>query len=155
MKKTLADITPRTGSIYPSPYKEMMGGRSRYALGNACGLDQFGVNILVLAPGARSSLRHWHTREDEFVYVLEGEVTLVTDAGETMLTAGEFAGFKAGVPDGHSLINRSDREARVLEVGARNIAVDEAYYPDPDVDLMVKPASEGTRGLFRKNGEAY
>lgn len=155
MKKTLADIAPRTGSIYPSPYKEMMSGRSRHALGNAFGLDQFGVNVLVLAPGARSSLRHWHTAEDEFIYVLEGEATLITDAGETVLTAGEFAGFKAGVPDGHSLVNRSDREVRVLEVGTRNIAVDEAYYPEPDIDLMVKPTGEGTRGLFHKNGEPY
>jgi len=102
----------------------------RYRLGDAAGLTQFGVNLMRLAPGAWSSQRHWHTHEDEFVYVLEGEVVLVTDSGEEVLRPGDCVGFKAGVPDGHHLQNRSERDAVFLEIGTRATAEDECFYPD-------------------------
>src|SRR5947207_7050817 len=101
------------GTLYPPPYDEPCRARQRTKLGDPAGLTQFGVNLLVLPPGAWSSQRHWHTAEDEFVYVLSGEVTLVTDAGDEVLRAGDCAGFKAGDSDGHCLQNRSPAEARV------------------------------------------
>ena len=99
-------VTPRRGSIYPAPFGEPLAGREKRALGDPLQLTQFGVNLVTLAPGAWSSQRHWHANEDEFIYVLEGEVTLVTDAGETILGPGMAAGFPAGKADGHHLINR-------------------------------------------------
>ena len=109
-----ASVKPRLGSIYPSPFGEKLAGREKRALGDPLGLSQFGVNLVTLAHGSWSSQRHWHTNEDEFIYVLEGEVTLVTDGGETLLGPGMAAGFPAGKPDGHHLINRSGRPARYL-----------------------------------------
>jgi len=120
------------GTLYPAPFDLPCRARRRIRLGDAAGLEQFGVNLCRLPPGAWSSQRHWHTEEDEFVYVVEGEVVLVTDAGEEILKAGDCAGFKAGVGDGHHLQNRSDADAVVLEVGTRRDA-DEAYYPDVDL----------------------
>lgn len=124
----------RVGSGYPAPFHEPCAQRRRVRLGAAGGLVQFGVNRMHLAPGAWSSQRHWHSREDEFVYVLSGEVVLVTDAGETLLRAGDSAGFRHGVSNGHQLINRSDREAVVLEVGTDDPS-DETDYPDIDMRL--------------------
>lgn len=137
MKKIdVASLPERRGSAYPAPFDEPCRGRSRRALGNAAGLTQFGVNLLTQEPGAWSSQRHWHTAEDEFVHVLEGEVVLVTNAGEEVLRPGDCAGFKANDPDGHHLINRSDRPARLLEVGTRTEdGVDAVDYPD--IDLMI------------------
>lgn len=117
---------------YPEPFRAAVAGRLRKRLGNPLGITNFGVNLTRLEPGAASALRHWHTRQDEFVYVLDGELTLVTDAGETILRSGMCAGFPAGRPDGHQLVNRSDEPATYLEVGDRS-AGDEAHYPDEDL----------------------
>lgn len=122
----------RVGSRYPEPYAATGMDKLRRRLGHAAGLTQFGVNRLELKPGVWSSQRHWHTRNDEFVYVLEGEVTLITDAGEEVLKPGDCAGFKAGDPDGHHLVNRSDAMAVVLEVGS-NFPDDETDYSDIDL----------------------
>lgn len=117
---------------YPEPFRTAVAGRLRKRLGNPLGITNFGVNLTRLEPGAASALRHWHTRQDEFVYVLEGELTLVTDAGETLLRPGMCAGFPAGKPDGHQLVNRSDGPATYLEIGDRT-AGDEVDYPDEDL----------------------
>src|SRR5512140_1598432 len=112
-------VDERRGSGYPEPYRSRMGDRVKRRLGDAFGLTGFGVNLVTLGPGGQSALRHWHTQEDEFVYVLEGEVVLVTGAGETPLRAGMCAGYPAGRPDGHHMINRAAAPARYLEVGTR------------------------------------
>ncbi|HWF98493.1 MAG TPA: cupin domain-containing protein [Steroidobacteraceae bacterium] len=138
------------GSGYPSPHDEPCRERKRLRLGDAAGLTQFGVNLLRLPPGVWSSQRHWHTAEDEFVYVLEGEVVLVSDAGEEVLRAGDCAGFKAGERDGHQLQNRADAEAVLLEIGTRNPGSDAVDYPD--IDLAI-PA--GTRKFVHKDGTPY
>jgi len=122
-------------SSYPEPYRSRVLPREKRALGDPLGLTRIGISHTTLPPGKESSMRHWHTHEDEFVYVLEGEVVLRTDAGEQLLTAGMCAGFPAGVADGHQLINRSDAPAVYLEVSNRENA-DRAYYSDADVDLM-------------------
>ncbi|HEX2479144.1 MAG TPA: cupin domain-containing protein, partial [Geminicoccaceae bacterium] len=126
--------------------------RAKRPLGDATGLTQFGVNLVELPPGCWSSQRHWHTHEDEFVYVVDGELTLVTDAGEQVLSAGMAAGFPAGTPDGHHLINRTDRPATYLEVGTRRDEVDECDYPD--IDMAVRHR-DGIQMFVRKNGEPY
>ena len=136
------------GTLYPPPYDEPCRARERTRLGDAAGLTQFGVNLLRLPPGAWSSQRHWHTTEDEFIYVLSGEVTLVTDAGEEVLRAGDCAGFKANDPDGHCLQNRSGHDATVLEVGTRDPANNVAYYPD--IDMIAKSG-----GYAHRDGTAY
>lgn len=151
MRKIDVESVPkRVGSSYPPPYDEPCLARTRRPLGDAAGLTQFGVNLLRLAAGAWSSQRHWHTHEDEFVYVLEGEVVLVSDAGEEMLRAGDCAGFRAGERDGHHLQNRSGKDAVVLEVGTRDPAHDAADYPD--IDLAIGP---GTGGFVHKDGTPY
>ncbi|MCP1336187.1 cupin domain-containing protein [Futiania mangrovi] len=136
---------------YPAPFAGTVAGRMRKRLGNAVGLDQFGVNLTRLEPGAASALRHWHEREDEFVYVLDGELVLVEDGGETVLRAGDAAGFKAGVADGHQLVNRSDRPAHYLEIGARS-PVERAHYPDDD--LAAVKDERGFR-FTHKDGSPY
>jgi len=134
MKKIDVDAAERRiGAGYPSPHAEPCKDRLRQRLGAAAGLTQFGVNRLTLKPGVWSSQRHWHTRDEEFVVVLEGEVTLVTDAGEEVLRAGDCVGFKAGDADGHHLINRSDRDAVVLEVGTDHPEDDVCTYPDIEI----------------------
>ena len=125
-------LPPRTGSGYPEPYRSRVLPREKRALGDALGLTKVGVNLTTLMPGRESSMRHWHTHEDELVYVLEGAVTLVTDAGEQTIGAGMCAGFPAGSRDGHQLVNRSDRPAVYLEISNRD-AADEAHYPDVDM----------------------
>lgn len=135
------------GSRYPAPFDRPCAERVRRRLGDAAALEDFGVNLLCLPPGSWSSQRHWHSAEDEFVYVLEGEVVLVTDAGEEVLRAGDCAGFKAGIKDGHHLQNRSSGEARVLEVGSRKAAEDEGDYPDIDLRFL-----KGRAGFARKDG---
>jgi uncharacterized cupin superfamily protein len=142
-----------TTSTYPDPFKARVAGRAKRRLGDLFGLDQFGVNLTELAPGAMSALRHWHSHEDEFVYVLEGELVLVTDAGEEVLRPGEFVGFKAGTPDGHHLINRSDRPVRFFEVGSRRPETDCVDYPEED--LQVRPDRSGRRRFFHKDGTPY
>jgi uncharacterized cupin superfamily protein len=144
-------VSPRLGSIYPAPFDEPLAGRAKRALGDPLDLTQFGVNLVTLEPGAWSSQRHWHENEDEFVYVLEGEATLVVDVGETLLKPGMAAGFSAGLPDGHHLINRSDRMAIYLEIGDRDPA-DGAEYPDIDM----KAEKESGHYVFRhKDGNPY
>jgi uncharacterized cupin superfamily protein len=129
----LAAASVFTGTTYPPPYDEPCRTRQRTRLGNAAGLTQFGVNLLRLPPGAWSAQRHWHVGEDEFVYVLSGEVVLVTDAGDEVLRSGDCAGFKAGDENGHCLQNRSDADATVLEVGTRAAGGDTVYYPECDM----------------------
>jgi uncharacterized cupin superfamily protein len=128
-------VEERRGSGYPEPYKSRMGDRTKRRLGAACGLKNFGVNLVTLGPGGQSALRHWHTLEDEFVYVLEGEVVLVTNEGEQTLTAGMCAGYPAGSKNGHHFINRSHKPARYLEMGT-NVPGDCAFYPDDDLRLL-------------------
>ncbi|CAN5357969.1 cupin domain-containing protein [soil metagenome] len=144
-------VRTRVGSSYPSPYSRPCAERVRQALGDASGLSQFGVNLLTLPSGAWSSQRHWHEHEDEFVYVLEGQVVLVTDAGEQPLGPGMAAGFPAGRRDGHHLVNRSERPARVLEVGTR-APQDEGEYSDIDMKFV----ADGSEARFlHKNDEPY
>jgi uncharacterized cupin superfamily protein len=136
---------------YPEPFRQIVLGRVRKRLGNAAGLTQFGVNLTTLKPGAASAQRHWHASEDEFVYVLAGEVVLCEDGGEVVMRAGDAAGFKAGVANGHCLINRSDRDAVYLEIGTR-AARERAEYPD--IDLLMERDEKGGRYLH-KSGEPY
>lgn len=150
MKKIVIESAPtRFGTNYPLPYGEPCRNRRRWRLGDAAGLTQFGVNLLRLPAGAWSSQRHWHSSEDEFVYVLEGEVVMVTDGGEEILRAGDCAGFQAGDPDGHHLQNRSAQEAVILEIGAR-LDSDAAYYPDIDLERRNK-----SEGYCHKDGTPY
>lgn len=139
------------GTLYPPPYDEPCRARERTRLGDAAGLTQFGVNLLRLPPGAWSSQRHWHTGEDEFVYVLAGEVVLVTDAGEETLRDGDAAGFPANDLDGHCLQNRSDRDAQVLEIGTR-MKGSVCYYPGID---MVAPAGGKPAAYTHRDGTPY
>jgi uncharacterized cupin superfamily protein len=132
-------ITPIIGTLYPAPFDQPCRERGRRKLGDVAGLTQFGVNLLHLPPGAWSSQRHWHVKGDEFVYVVSGEVTLVTDGGDEVLRAGEAAGFKANDSNGHCLQNRSASDVYVLEIGSR-IADDSAYYSD--IDMMVPPGGK-------------
>ncbi len=142
-----------TGSRYPKPHDAPCQGRSAIRLGDAAGLTQFGVHLLTLDPGVWSSQRHWHTHEDEFVYVLSGEVLLVTDAGAETLRAGDAAGFKAGDRDGHCLQNLSGAPARLLVVGTRNDA-DEGEYSDIDMKFLPGRYS-GKGGFRRKDGSSF
>lgn len=121
----------RGSSSYPTEHRPLVEGRIQRALGDAAGLTQFGVNLVTLEPGAASALRHWHTREDEFAWVLDGELVLIEDDGETPLQAGDALGWKAGTPNGHHLVNRSDRPARFLVVGTR-AGRDTCSYADVD-----------------------
>jgi uncharacterized cupin superfamily protein len=140
------------GTLYPPPYDEPCRSRERRRLGDAAGLTQFGVNLLRLPPGVWSSQRHWHTHEDEFVYVLQGEVTLVTDEGEELLRAGDAAGFKAGVANGHTLQNRSGADAMVLEIGSRTPAADATTYPGID---LAAPAGGKPASFTHRDGTPY
>ncbi|HXQ53238.1 MAG TPA: cupin domain-containing protein [Stellaceae bacterium] len=146
-----ATLAPVIGTLYPPPFDQPCRNRERIRLGDAAGLTQFGVNLLRLAPGSWSSQRHWHTGSDEFVYVLAGDVTLVTDDGEEVLRPGDAAGFKAGDANGHCLRNQSDREALVLEIGTR-VAGDCGYYSDID---MVAPADAQPALYTRRDGTPY
>ena len=149
-RKIDQDAAPtRFGTSYPPPFDAPCKERRRWKLGDAAGLTQFGVNLLRLPAGQWTSQRHWHSAEDEFVYLLEGEVVLVTDAGEEVLKAGDCAGFKAGVADGHHLQNRSGREAVLLEVGSRRPDDGVGY---PDIDLVLEP---GAKGYSHKDGTPY
>nr|WP_240151585.1 cupin domain-containing protein [Oleiagrimonas citrea] len=145
------ELPARTGSGYPQPFAARMGDRARRALGNAFGLSQFGVNLTRLGPGAHSALRHAHALEDEFVYILEGTPTLITDAGETVLRPGICAGFRAGTGDAHALVNRSDADVVYLEVGSRkdNESVD---YPD---DGMLGRTIDGRWAYLHKDGTPF
>lgn len=145
-------VAARTTSPYPTEaLRAPIIGRAKRALGDAVGLRNFGVNLVTLAPGAHSSERHWHERQDEFVYVLEGEVTLVTDAGAQIIRPGMCAGFPAGAPNGHHLINRGTSPAVYLEVGDR-LPGERVHYPDADLEGR---ASNAATRFFRKDGTPY
>jgi uncharacterized cupin superfamily protein len=150
-KIDIANVPVDSATRYPAPFFQAVVGRSRQRLGNAAGLDQFGVNLSRLEPGAASSQRHWHQNEDEFVYILEGEVVLIEDAGETLLKPGDAAAWKAGVADGHCLVNRSDRVAVLLEIGTR-AASERVLYPD--IDMKMERDSP-TGHYLHKSGEPY
>lgn len=147
-----ADVPPRTGSTYPEPFRSRVLPREKRALGDALGLTKFGVNLTTLPPGKESSMRHFHTREEELVFVVEGEVMLRTDEGEQLLTAGMCAGFPAGTRNGHQLVNRSDRPARYLEISNRD-PEDSVEYTD--VDLAYQKAPDGSPRYSRKDGTPY
>lgn len=150
-KIDVGKATVRTKGIYPQPWRGVTEGREKTVLGDVAGLTQFGVNVTRLKPGAASSLRHWHEQEDEFIYVLEGEITLIEDGGETLLQPGDAAGFKAGVANGHHLINKSARDALYLEIGTR-AKHERAHYSD--VDLVGERDERGF--LFsHRSGEPY
>jgi uncharacterized cupin superfamily protein len=146
----LNNVPVVVGSGYPAPFDKPCAARARQRLGDSSGLSDFGVNLMRLPPGTWSSQRHWHTAEDEFVFIVEGEVVLVTDSGEEILRAGDSAGFKAGVKDGHHLQNRSLREAVVLEVGSRK-PEDEGEYSDIDMRFL----RAGAGNFSRKDGTPY
>jgi uncharacterized cupin superfamily protein len=150
MKKIdLASVNRVTGSTYPSPFDLPCNAQSSQRLARHAGLSQFGVNLTVLEPGAWSSQRHWHSHEDEFVWVLEGEVMLVTTEGAELLRAGDCAGFRRGEADGHHLINKSDRPVTVLEIGNSD-PQDRCVYPD--IDMVVEP---GVAGYSHRDGSPY
>lgn len=147
------DAPPRTKPTnYPQPFAARMTGREKRALGDLFGLANFGVNLTRLAPGAMSALRHAHTVQDEFIYLLEGHAVLITDEGETALSPGMCAGFKAGTGNGHQLINRSNADVVYLEVGDRS-AGDAATYPDDDLKASLSP--DGKYLFTHKDGSAY
>jgi uncharacterized cupin superfamily protein len=142
----------RPGRGYPEPFASRVAGRVRRALGDAFGLTNFGANLTRLPPGGMSALRHTHMREDEFIYILEGEPILVTNAGETRLRAGMCAGFKAGSGDAHHLINRTGRDVTYLEIGDRNPG-DTVVYPDDDIGRALTP--DGQRIFVHADGRPY
>ncbi len=145
-------IEPRTGAGYPEPFRQNIVSRRKRVLGDAFGLTRFGVNLVELPPAAWSSQRHWHTHEDEFIYVVSGELTLVTDDGEQLLTPGMVAGFPAGDRNGHHLINNGEGLACYLEIGDRN-GQDEVFYPD--IDLLYKVNDNGDRVFSNRDGVPY
>lgn len=144
-----ATIAPRVGSNYPGALKERVAGRAKRVLGDPLGIKNFGVNLTTLIPGAWSALRHHHARQDEFVYIVSGHPTLVTDAGRAKMAPGQCAGFPAGDGDGHCLINETDADVVYLEVGDRTPGDAVAY---PDEDLLAKAASSWS--FTRKDGAA-
>ena len=153
---TLPALNPETvptnsGSSYPEPFGRNAEGRHKQALGDALSIRNFGINLVRLDPGAWSAVRHWHSAQDEFIYVIDGELVLATDTGEQTLGPGMVAGFPGGKADGHHLINRTDRIATYLEVGDRMPGDDVTY---PDVDLLAPHRLAGVM-FTHKNGEPY
>jgi uncharacterized cupin superfamily protein len=146
-----SEIPEHRGSMYPGPFAARVGDRTKRRLGEAFKLTQFGVNLTTLPPGGESALRHWHTREDELIYVLEGELVLITDDGEQVLRAGDVVGFRGGDTDAHHFRNRSTAVARYLEVGSR-IDEDMAHYPDDDMQWIVV---DGESVPAHKDGTRY
>lgn len=145
------NVPTRTTSNYPDEFKPLIIGRVKQALGNAAKLKNFGVNLVKLAPGSCSALRHWHTRQDEFIYVIEGEITLISNEGEQILKRGMMAGFAAGESDGHQLVNKSEAMVVYLEIGDRT-PDDEVNYPDDDI--IAKSTPDGWM-FTRKDGTLY
>lgn len=142
----------RPGRGYPEPFATRVAGRVRRPLGDFFGLSNFGVNLTRLPPGGMSALRHTHSREDEFIYIVEGEPVLVTDAGEIALRPGMCAGFKAGSGDGHHLLNLTVRDVVYLEIGDRDPG-DTVVYPDDDIGRALAP--DGTRHFVHRDGRPY
>lgn len=149
-KLDLSQMPVKTGSIYPEPYASMMKGRSSLRLGEAGGLTQFGANLVMLEPGAVSSLRHWHMAEDEFVMVTEGTCILIQDEGETVMQPGDCAAFPAGSPNGHCFVNRTDRVAKFLVVGTKAKREVATY---SDVDLRVEIEAGKARFTYKDGSD--
>ena len=150
-KIDVASLAEDNACSYPAPFHEIAKGRFRKRIGNEGGLTQFGVNLCRLEPGSGSAQRHWHESEDELVYILDGEVVLVEDEGETILRPGDAATFKAGVANGHHLVNRSNRDALFLEVGTRT-AGSAAHYSDLDMKVA---RINGVDTFMHKDGTPY
>ena len=143
---------PETSSTgYPEPYKSRVAGRHKRRLGDHAGLKNFGVNLTRLDPGAESSMRHWHMKQDEFIYVVEGEITLVTDAGRQKLGPGMAAGFPAGKADGHQLVNETNKPVLYLEIGDRTPG-ESASYPDDDLAMRTV---DGKNVFTHKDGSPF
>jgi len=147
----ITDITLEDDKPFPEPFKSQMGEVAWRRLGDYFGLKQFGVNYEIIQPGACSALRHWHSHADEFVFILEGEMTLITDLGENTLRAGMCAGFKAGEMNGHHLINRSKQPAQILAIGSR-VTEDKVHYPDDDIQWLEE---NGRYIAAKKDGTPY
>ena len=152
MRIDLNSVPVETGTTYPDSFRAFVSGRSRQRVGNAAGLKNFGVNLTTLQPGSQSALRHWHSAQDEFIYVVTGELVLITEQGEQTLKPGDMAGFPAGVEDGHHLVNRSVTAATYLEIGDRT-KPDTANYPDQD--LVCMPSETGNTQFIHKDGRPY
>ncbi len=148
-KLNLSDAPVKTGSIYPEPFNSQMKGRSSLRLGDLGGLTQFGANMVILDPGAKSSLRHWHEQEDEFIMVTQGTCTLIDDTGETDLSVGDCAAFPANTPNAHHFINKTEQEARFLVIGTRGPS-EVAHYPDNDMKVTV---ANGGFSFTKPNGD--
>ncbi|MEO1210273.1 MAG: cupin domain-containing protein [Cyanobacteria bacterium J06638_20] len=144
-------VPQKIGSAYPSIFQGQVQGRTKQKVGDAAGLKNFGVNWVTLAPGAASALRHWHEQQDEFIYVIAGELTLITDEGEQVLTPGMMAGFPAGEANGHHVVNRSPANAIYLEVGDRT-SPEIAHYPDDDLQARQQ---DGAWQFTNKAGVVY
>ncbi len=150
-KVDIAKVPVKSGTFYPAEFQAECLGRHKQAIGDVAGLTQFGVNITRISPGSASALRHWHEQEDEFVYMLEGELVLAENGGEVVLKAGDAAGFKAGSGNAHRLINRSNRDAVYFEVGTRAKS-EKVHYPDVD---LVMERDETSRRYLHRSGEPY
>lgn len=146
------DVEPRTGSSYPQPFRDVVAERRRRVLGDLFALGDFGVNHVELPPGTWSSQRHWHMLEDEFIYILTGELTLVTDDGPVVLGPGMFAGFPAGEKNGHHLVNNGNSPATYLEIGSRKSG-EEAFYPDIDLQWVLD--ERGEHVFAHRDGTLY
>ena len=146
-----ATVKAIEGSTYPDAFKPRVAGRAKQRLGDALGLKNFGVNLTTVKPGAATALRHWHSHEDEFIYVFSGELVLMTEAGEQVLKPGTCAGFPAGKADGHCLVNRTAQDAVYLEVGDRR-PDDAVTYPDDDIVGLATPQG---RRFSKKDGTPY
>jgi len=151
MSKIDAAGLPWSRALYPEPFGKAVAGRSWQSLGDAAGLSQFGVNLMRIEPGASSSARHWHEQEDEFVYMIEGELVLIENDGETIMRPSDTAGFKAGIADGHHLVNRSDRDAVFLVIGTR-APRERCHYPDIDLAYEFE---NGRYRYTRKSGAPF
>jgi uncharacterized cupin superfamily protein len=150
-KIDIAKVETHSGSNYPAPFRAICQGRHKQRLGDAAGLTQYGVNLTRIDPGAQSALRHWHEEEDEFIYMLEGELVLIDESGEALLRPGDAAAFPRSDGNGHHLVNRTDRPALYLEVGTRS-AREHAHYPDDDL-IMIR--DEKGRRVLHKSGEPW
>ena len=151
--KRALDLVPRSSSTYPEPFRSRVLPREKRALGDAFGLSLIGVNLTVLPPGVESSMRHWHEREDELIYVLDGELVLRTEQGEETLGAGMAVGFKAGDPNAHQFVNRGERPATYLEISNRGADAGSVHYAD--VDLALGTDAQGRPAYVRKDGTPY
>lgn len=148
----VSELPEVRGSTYPEPFRSRMGDRVKRRLGEAFGLQQFGVNLVRLQPGGQSALRHFHTHEEELIYLLEGELLLITNVGEQTVRAGMCVGFPANTGDAHHLVNRSTKEAVYIEVGSRKDD-DQGYYPDDDLCWLLDGKGGSVPG--HKDGSPY